>query len=358
MPAALPRPMAQRASLCGQMRGPHLLRGAGHGRGEARGTVEFQLDKVFEDWLLDPTVGKIVFVLLGLIAIAVATKYLRRYASRAVHDNSGRYQARKGITFVGYVVGIVLVALVFSDKLGGLTVAFGVAGAGIAFALQEVIASAAGWAALIFGKFYRVGDRVQLGGIKGDVIDIGVLRTTLMQIGDWVNGDNYNGRIVRVANSFVFKEPVFNYSSDFPFLWDEITIPIKYGSDHELARQIIGRVAENTVGDYARDAEQAWTPMTRKYLIEPASVQPRVTMALNANWIEFTLRYVTDYRQRRSTKDLLFTGILREIDRNADRVGIAAATLNIEKLAPIDVHLFSDTSGKPDNGDVLSAKAP
>jgi small-conductance mechanosensitive channel len=97
--------------------------------------------------------------------------------------------------------------------LSSLTVALGVAGAGagIAFALQEVIASVAGWIALSFGQFYAVGDPVQLGSIKGDVIDIGVLRTTLMEIGEWVKGDQYNGRIVRVVNSFVFKEPVYNY---------------------------------------------------------------------------------------------------------------------------------------------------
>lgn len=193
--------------------------------------------------------------------------------------------------------------------------------------------------AVIFGGFYRVGDRVQLGEIRGDVIDIGILRTTLMQIGDWVNADQYNGRIVRVANSFVFKEPVFNYSSDFPFLWDEIMVPIKYGSDHHLARQMIERVAEEVVGEYAQGAQHAWGPMTKKYLIEPASVQPTVTMSVNSNWIEFTLRYVTDYKLRRSTKDSLFRRILEELDRNADHVGIAAATLNIEKHAPIKVRL-------------------
>ena len=80
---------------------------------------------------------------------------------------------------------------------------------------------------ILFGGFYKTGDRVQLGGIKGDVMDIGVLRTTVMEIGQWVDGDLYNGRIVLVANSFVFKEPVFNYSGDFPFLWDGIKIPIQ-----------------------------------------------------------------------------------------------------------------------------------
>jgi small-conductance mechanosensitive channel len=196
-----------------------------------------------------------------------------------------------------------------------------------------------------FGGFYRVGDRVQLGGIKGDVIDIGMLRTTLMQMGEWVNADAYNGRIVRMANSVVFKEPVFNYSGEFPFLWDEIMIPIKYGSAYRLAREVIGRVAEDVVGDYADSAEKAWQPITRRYLIEKASVQPAVTMTANQNWVEVTLRYVVDYKARRLTQDLLFTRILEEIDRIPERVGIAAATLNIEKLAPLEVTLRGSLPG-------------
>ncbi len=296
-------------------------------------------NSTLEAWLYDPLTGKLVSVLVGLVVIVVAIRLLRRAAGRYLRDNTTRYQARKAVTFFGYLAALVFVALVFSDKLGGFTVAFGVAGAGIAFALQEVIASAAGWVAVSFGGFYRVGDRVQLGGIKGDVIDIGILRTTIMQIGEWVNGDQYNGRIVRVANSFVFKEPVFNYSGEFPFLWDEIMVPIKYGSDYQLARELIGRVAEEVVGEYARAAEQAWEPITRRYLIEKASVRPTVTMTANQNWIEFTLRFVVDYKARRATKDRLFVRILEEIDRTDERVGIAASTLNIEKLAPLEVHL-------------------
>jgi small-conductance mechanosensitive channel len=202
-----------------------------------------------------------------------------------------------------------------------------------------VIASVAGWMAVSFGGFYKVGDRVELGGIKGDVIDIGILRTTIMQIGEWVSSDQYNGRIVRVANSFVFKEPVFNYSAEFPFLWDEIMLPIKYGSDYRLARELIERVADEIVGSYVHPAEQAWMPVTRRYLIEAASVHPTTFMIANQNWIEFTLRYVVDFKVRRLAKDRLFTRILEEIDKSADKVGIAASTLNIEKLAPLEVRI-------------------
>jgi small-conductance mechanosensitive channel len=173
--------------------------------------------KSFTIWFLDPTVGKIIAVLAGMLVIAVITRIARWVLLARIESTDTRYRLRKLVNAAGILVAIILITVVFSDKLGNLTVAFGVAGAGIAFALQEVIASIAGWVAVSFGNFYSVGDRVQLGGITGDVIDIGVLRTTLMETGQWVKGDQYNGRIVRVANSFVFKEPVFNYSGDLPF---------------------------------------------------------------------------------------------------------------------------------------------
>src|SRR5271157_313689 len=160
-------------------------------------------------WFLVPTVVKIVGTLAGILVIVAITRVIQFFLRR-LESNDNRYRLRKFVNAVGTFTAIVLVLVVFSDKLGNLTVALGVAGAGIALALQEVIASVAGWAELSFGKFYSAGDRVQLGGIVGDVIDISVLRTTLMETGQWVKGDLYNGRIVRVANSFVFKEPVFN----------------------------------------------------------------------------------------------------------------------------------------------------
>ncbi len=190
-------------------------------------------------WLTNPLSLRLLRILIGLMVIYTAVWVVTRRLTPRIHDVDGRYRTRKLVILLGYAVAAVYIAEGFSDRLGGLTVAFGVAGAGVAFALQEVIASVAGWVAVLAGGFFRVGDRVRLGGIRGDVIDVGILRTTLMECGDWVDGDLYNGRIVRVANSFVFKEPVFNYSADFPFLWDEIVLPISYRSDRVLARSIL-----------------------------------------------------------------------------------------------------------------------
>jgi small-conductance mechanosensitive channel len=216
-----------------------------------------------------------------------------------------------------------------ADGLGQWTVFIGLLGAGLAFALQEVIASLAGWLVLSTGGFYRVGHRVQLGGIRGDVIDIGFLRTTLMELGQWVEGDLYNGRIVRVANSFVFKEPVFNYTSDFPFLWDEIKIPITYESDRRLARAMLEEAATAITGAYAERVHEGWQAMVRKYPIEEARLQPLVSLEATDNWLSFTVRFVVDTKRRRPVRDALFERILADIDASEGRVAIASTTVRV-----------------------------
>jgi len=292
-------------------------------------------------WLFDPTVGKIILAIVGILLISVIVRFLQRSLSRYIKDSDTRYRARKFLAFIGYLLGVVFLVAVFSERLGGLHIAFGIIGAGVAFALQEVISSIAGFIAISFGHFYKTGDRIRLAGIRGDVIDIGILRTTLMECGEWVNGDLYNGRIVRVANSFVFKEPVFNYSADFPFLWDEINLPVKYGSDHRLVREILQRILIEIVGDYAAWAQETWKEMVKKYRIEDERVEPMITMTANDNWMEFTLRYVVDYKKRRSTKDKIFTRIIEDLEKTEGVVVIASTTTDITlvKTPQLDVRV-------------------
>jgi small-conductance mechanosensitive channel len=294
-------------------------------------------------WLFDPTIGKVVAAAVALLVIFIVSRFMQRAVASRVADATTRYRVRKSISLLAYLLAIIAMATVFSDRLSGLTVAFGVAGAGIAFALQEVIASVAGWVAISFGHFYAPGDRVQLGGIKGDVIDVGILRTTLMEVGQWVDADLYNGRIVRVANSFIFKEPVFNYSADFPFLWDEIQLAVRYGSDWRLARKVIESVVNEVCGDYARGSREAWQTAVRKYALEEARVEPLVTLEAGDNSLAFTARYIVDYRARRAVKDRLFTRLLEEVDKSENRIRLASKTVEIVNLPAFDVAVKDGT---------------
>lgn len=290
-------------------------------------------------WFYNPTLVKFAIALVALAVVYALSKATQRAVGRRIEDTSTRYRARKFIALFGYLLAVIVFATIFSDRLGGLTVALGVAGAGVAFALQEVIVSIAGWVAISFGRYYSPGDRVQLGGIKGDVIDIGILRTTLMEVGQWVNADLYNGRIVRIANSFIFKEPVFNYSADFPFLWDEIKLPVRYGSDWEYARKMLQQVADEICRGYAVESLSAWKGAVHKYRLEQARIEPVVTLQATDNWIEFTARYIAAYQERRTVRDRLFTRVLEEVDKSGNRIRLASATFEIVNLPRVDVAL-------------------
>lgn len=177
-------------------------------------------------------------------------------------------------------------------------------------------------------------------------MDIGVLRTTIMETGQWVDGDLYNGRIVFIANSFVYKEPVFNYSRDFPFLWDEIKIPIKYGSNYELAKQIFEQVGKEVAGDLSQRSLEKWKTLQNKYRLEDAQTDAMVSLIANDNWVEYTLRYIVNYKRRRATKTELFTQILKRVDATKGQIRFASATFELVDAPEFQVKITEDKDGK------------
>lgn len=288
--------------------------------------------EMFYSFISSPLAEKLLTIFIALIVVIFISRFLKKAVNRHLKDTDRKYSARKMVTVLSYTLILVVIVSVFSDKLGGLGVALGVAGAGIAFALQEVIVSIAGWILIMLSGLIRGGERVRIGDIYGDVIDIGVLKTTLMETGDWVKGDLYNGRLVSVANSFVFKGAVYNYSGEYPFLWDEITVPVRTESDYRLASDLFKKVLVDVCGDYARQSELTWNSLTGKYKVEKAEIEPMVTLHFDENWITFTLRYIVDYKSRRSTKDRIFRRLLEEIAAHSDRISIATAAMEVKSV--------------------------
>ena len=129
--------------------------------------------------------------------------------------------AQKAVEIFGYILLVIVTISFFTGSIKDFALAIGLLTAGITITLQELILSVAGSFYIFFIGVYKPGDRIEINNIKGDVIDIDSVYTTMMEIGEWVSSDNYSGRIVKLSNAFVFKGPVYNYSKDFPFVWDE-----------------------------------------------------------------------------------------------------------------------------------------
>ena len=284
-----------------------------------------------------PELASIIKYLVWIILIFITIAWVRRVLKKQLPDNSLRYKSQKGIEIIGYFFLILITISYFTGSIKDFGLAIGLLTAGITITLQELILSIAGSFYIFFVRVYKPGDRIEINGIKGDVIDIDSIYTTMMEIGQWVSSDNYSGRIVKLSNAFVFKGPVYNYSQDFPFVWDEFDLPIRYGSDIDLAKEIVISVAQENLSEYVKESISNWKNVVGKYYIENAQVNPTLAITMTDNWILFNLRYIVDYKKRRSTKHILNEEIGKKIQQTNGKVVFASTTLEIVKIPSINL---------------------
>ncbi|GMN11761.1 mechanosensitive ion channel [Croceitalea sp. MTPC9] len=294
----------------------------------------------FSDFIENPLVIKLVKLALWLSIVIFSIAFVRKVLKKRIDDATIRYKAQKGVEIIGYILIALLVLMAFTvDSIKDYTIIIGLFTAGITFTLQELILSIAGSFYIFFVRVYKPGDRIEINGIKGDVIDIDSIYTTIMEMGEWVESDNYSGRIVKISNAFVFKGPIKNYSMDFPFVWDELNILVTYGSDVELAKQLVLETATEQLSQYTKNSLTKWKEMVERYYVENAKLEPTLAISLTDNWIAINLRYITDYKLRRGTKHRLFEEIQQVILRTNGKVTLASQTLQLLKIPEVQVQL-------------------
>jgi small-conductance mechanosensitive channel len=296
-----------------------------------------------KEWInTNPFIWNIIRFLVLLVLVLLCIQLIRRFLKKRISNTVIRYKTQKGIEILGYVLLLFLTITYFSGAIKDFTIIIGLFTAGLAFTLQELILSIAGSIYIFLVKVYKPGDRIEINGIKGDVIDVDSIYTTMMEIGEWVSGDNYSGRIVKLSNAFVFKGPIYNYSQDFPFIWDEFDLPIRYGSDIDLAKSIVIKITSEILAEYTANSKAQWNEVVNKYYIEDAQVEPTLAIALTDNWIKFNLRYIVDFKKRRYTKHLLNDAIRKGIEDTNGKVVLASTTIELIKIPDLNVKLDED----------------
>lgn len=278
--------------------------------------------------------ARLLYSIVGVVLIRSAFRLVERTLPPHFGYGDQRYHVRKMVTATSYVVIFAFITILFIDRLKHVGFALGFLGAGVVVALQDVIASLGGFVAIGFSNLYRVGDRIQVNETKGDVVDISVMRTTVLETGNWVSGDLYSGRVVRIPNSVVLKGLVFNDSQGFRFIWDEVKIRLSVGSDHELARQILQRIAKETVSNYFTEAQDSWKRIVENYRIQNRPLEPVVTLDASGGSLEFSLSYLVDYTKRTTVKDQLFTRIVDEVVNSNGRLEWASSSTTIVVQQP------------------------
>jgi len=231
--------------------------------------------------------------------------------NRQVVDIKSRHLIRKYIVYFVSFILLNFTVFIWIHDIQSLTIIVGVASAGLALALQEVVVCIAGWLLILIRHPFTVGDRIEIGGIKGDVIDIRFLQTSVLELGNWVEADQSTGRIVNIPNSFVFKHANYNYSRGFEFVWDEMPILITFESDWRVAKQVLEDVVSNVVGDAQHEeVQRKIKAMADRYMIYYGKLTPIVYTKIKDSGVELTIRYLTEAKRRRFNSNALSEAVL------------------------------------------------
>ncbi|MET4116379.1 small-conductance mechanosensitive channel [Bradyrhizobium sp. JR1.5] len=279
---------------------------------------------------------------IGLVACVLALGWgLRKVIALGqglVNWHRVLFWVRQAINLLLAVTLVFGVLSIWFDDPARLGTAAGLLSAGLAFALQKVITATAGYFVILRGRTFNLGDRIVMGGVRGDVIALSFMQTTILEMGQpppvqsdspamWIRSRQYTGRIVTVSNSKVFDEPVYNYTREFPFIWDEIKLPVRYQDDRAKVEQLLVDAARAHTDGFRSRAEEFSDEMKRVYGHAMSDFEPRVYWRLTDNWLELTLRFLAPVHGVRELKDAISRDILSGLDEEG--ISVASATYDV-----------------------------
>lgn len=254
-----------------------------------------------------------------LIISGVTVFYLTMYLARKkTSDTAIIYRIRKITAYIYTLITIILIARIWLEGIHSLATFIGLISAGLTVAMHDTIANLAGWIYILWRRPFKVGDRIQIGNFKGDVIDTRLLEFSIIEIGNWINGEQSTGRIVHIPNNMILREPLANYNIGFEYIWNEIPVVITFESNWRKAKKILESIAEEIAKPLITEAEEQIREAAMKYMIHFKHLTPIVYTAVKDNGIQLTLRYIVKPRNRRNSEHIIWEKILVEFEKSDD----------------------------------------
>lgn len=271
-----------------------------------------QITKLTQEWFGgNPNITiQVLETIAVLLILGVIRFFLSRLLDRRIGDAASAYLWRKNIQYLLTFIAVLVIGRIWIEGIGSLATFLGLLTAGLAIALRDPLTDLAGWFFIISQKTFKVGDRIQVGTTRGDVIDIRMLKFTILEIGNWVHADQSTGRIVHLPNHKIFKEDIFNYTAEFEFIWNELEVHVTFESDWRRAKQILEEIAFNQSEEFLANAQKQVKRASKSYLIHFKHLTPIVYTEVVERGVKLTLRHLTHPRQRRAMTQSFWESIL------------------------------------------------
>ncbi len=261
---------------------------------------------------------KVVKSLLVVLFFLLVRSVLMRVLLRNVTDVRQRYSWSRGVTSTIAVLILIFLGVIWFAGLERIATFAGILGAGLAVALHDTIANIAGFLFIMIRRPFEVGDRIEIEGVAGDVIDIRVFQFSLLEIGNWVDADQSTGRILQVPNGKVLRAVTASFNKGFDYIWHEIPVLVTFESDWKKAKGILEAIVDDDSFVVAEEVERQVRRAASRYLIYSGKVTPIVYTSVRDSGVLLTVRYMTKPKTRRGTEQRLWEQILEQFAENDD----------------------------------------
>jgi small-conductance mechanosensitive channel len=251
-----------------------------------------------------------MLILLVLFGVYLANRLVDHFFVRLAVERTRLHTLRGVIRFAVQALGLALILFILFGLPNQLSTILGLAGAGLTVACKDFIMGFIGWFLLMGRNGLRVGDWVEIDGVVGEVAEIGLLRTVLLETGNWTDSGHPTGRKVAFVNSFAIEGHFFNFSTTGQWLWDEVEILVPASQDpYPVIDAIQKMVTEQTQANVTA-AEQEWQRAASKYRAQPVSAAPSVSLRPTSSGIEVHVRYITRAGERHAMKTRLYQALV------------------------------------------------
>lgn len=261
------------------------------------------------------------YIVSGIIIVLVfiVSLVLEKLINKKIKNANLRHLSRKWIQYGRILVILLILLFTWLKDPTSITTVIGFTSAGLALALHPVFMNIAGWLLIIIKKPINIGDRIEYKSIKGDVIDIQMFYTLILEVGNWVDGDQSTGRVVSIPNGKIFTENYFSTTTGFNGIWNEIKILITFDSNKDKAKKIILDIANDLVNEEVLETiQREQLKMARKYAVKPGKLTPITYFTIQPSGIQIELRYLTLARNRRGIKTKISESIFEAIHATDD----------------------------------------
>lgn len=254
--------------------------------------------------------SKMFYTILAIVFFWLMQRLILIVLLRQRDDVQLQYRIRKTVAYITYPLAFLVIGRIWFAGFQAVSTYLGLLSAGLAIALQTPLVNLAGWAFILWRHPLKVGDRIQIGSDRGDVIDQRIFMFSLMEIGNWVDADQSTGRVIHIPNGKIFTEVLANYSQGFQYIWNEIPVLVTFESDWRKAKQLLDEIAQKHGASLSSSAAHKLREAAKKFMIFYSKLTPKVYTTVKDSGVMLTIRYLCDPRKRRGSEQEIWEEIL------------------------------------------------